>query len=384
MRNYLRVILVERTGEGDWLNKIVGTGTTKAQVNATHAPNLPLATISDSWPIFEFVLNKVKKPVPDKAETLATFGAIDPERRPLFAYFMADAIAAGHDVRHFDAARLLDQVIERGREAYWKPVGATAKEERLLALATMAGGLPVSSVKGMKEELLSSWNVDFHPKVFLAMTGRESGESVSPLEPDIVGEHFALACLAQTNLSNEDRSRLCGLAWQLGSHSMAQFILRAHRDLPTHPMLNWVRKLPTSEGLPQFFWAVAAVNLMVDLGSSDPDAARALLDDLRRVATARDEPTVWREWAKAAHNLMLGLQSRDPDAGRALLNDIRSMATVRDEIALWELWSKAAANLMFELQSCDQDAAQALAAEVLLLPPEILSQLGIPASEKNH
>ena len=56
--------------------------------------NLALATISDSWPIFEFVLDQAKKPLPDKTETLAALGQIDRERRPLFAYFMADAIAA--------------------------------------------------------------------------------------------------------------------------------------------------------------------------------------------------------------------------------------------------------------------------------------------------
>ena len=106
-----------------------------------------------------FVLNQAKKPLPDKTQTLAALDEIDSERRPLFAYFMADAIAAGHDVFHFDAARLLDQVIERGREKYWKPAGAAQKEERLLALATMAGGLPVSSLDSETEKLLPVWDV---------------------------------------------------------------------------------------------------------------------------------------------------------------------------------------------------------------------------------
>jgi hypothetical protein len=51
----VRILLVERTGEGDWLDKIVGVGTTKAQVNTDRTPNLQLATISDPWPIFEFI-----------------------------------------------------------------------------------------------------------------------------------------------------------------------------------------------------------------------------------------------------------------------------------------------------------------------------------------
>lgn len=44
----VRVLLVERTGEGKWLDKIVGVDATEAQVKAAHASaNLPLATISD-------------------------------------------------------------------------------------------------------------------------------------------------------------------------------------------------------------------------------------------------------------------------------------------------------------------------------------------------
>jgi len=54
--------------------------------------------------------------LPNKTETLVTLENIDPERRPLFAYFMADAIAAGHDVRDFDAEHLLEDVIRRARE----------------------------------------------------------------------------------------------------------------------------------------------------------------------------------------------------------------------------------------------------------------------------
>jgi hypothetical protein len=215
-----------------------------------------------------------------------------------------------HDVRHFDAGRLLDQVIERDREAYWKPAGATAKEERLLALATMAGGLPVSTLSSVTEKLLPSWDVDRHPAAFLAMTGRESGENIAPLEPDIVGEHFALACLAQGNLSNEDRARFCGLAWCLNPLSMAQFMLRAHRDLEAHAMLRWVRKSPPSEGLPQLVWSMASVDLMNYLRSRDPLAARALLNDLRDVADARGEPPFWEQWAKACIFTLCSVYSR--------------------------------------------------------------------------
>ena len=357
----MRVLLIERMGKGDWLGKIVGTGTEKAQVEACHASeDLLLSAISDPWPIFEFVLGQAQKPLADKTETLASLEKIDPERRPLFAYFMADAIAAGHDVRHFDADRLLDQVIARGRENYWRPAGATAREERLLALATMARGLPVGALASVTEKLLPAWDVDRHPVVFLAMTGRDSGENIAPLEPDIVGEHFTLACLAQTNLSNDDRARFCELAWHLNSLGMAQFMLLSHHDLKDHAMLRWVRKLPPSRGMPRFDWAKASVDLMIDLGSRDPAAARALLDDMRGVAQERGEAALWQLWATAAVNLTADLGSRNPDAARALLDDMRGVAQARGEAALWEQWARAAANLMVDLRSRDPDAARAL------------------------
>ena len=356
----VRILLVERTGEGDWLDKIVGVGTTKAQVNADRTPDLRLATISDPWPIFEFVFSQAKKPLPDKAETLAALGQIDRERRPLFAYFIADALVAGHDIRHFDADRLLDQVIDRDRQAYWKPAGATAKEERLLALATMVEGLSVSMLAEITEKLLPSWDVDRHPAIFFAMTGRESGENIASLEPDIVGEHFALACLARSNLSNEDRARFCGLAWRINPLSMAQFMLLAHRDLGGHAMLGWVRKPPLSEGLPQRIWSMAAVDLTIDLRSRYPAAARALLNDMRGVAAQRDEATLWELWTNAAFNLGNDLGSRDSAAARALLDDIRAVAARRDEATIWGKWADAAFNLTRELGSPDPAAARAL------------------------
>jgi pimeloyl-ACP methyl ester carboxylesterase len=364
----VRVLLIERMGNGDWLDKIVGTGTTKAQVEAAHAPeDLQLLALSDPWPIFEFVLDQSQKPLPDKPETLAALEKIDPERRPLFAYFMADAIAVGHDVRHFDAERLLDDVINRGRENYWKPAGATAREERLLALATMTGGLPVSALESVTEKLLPAWDIDRHPAAFLAMTGRESGEKIAALEPNIVGEHFALSCLAQKNLSDTDRARFCDLAWRLnplGTLGMGLFMLLSHRDLPNHAMLPFVRKSPPSGGWPELIWAMASVDLMIDLRSRDLAAARALLGDMRSVAQARGEPALWEQWAEAANNLMVDLPSRDPAAARALLSDIRAAADKRGEPALWEIWAKAAFNLMFDLSSRDPAAARALLGEM--------------------
>ncbi len=357
----VRIVLLERTGSGDWLDKVVGTGTTKARVNAAHAgTDLALNTIDDCWPIFEYVLNKASKPLPDKADTLANFAQIDIERRPLFAYFMADAIARGDDVRHFDAAQLLDLVIDRNRKAFWQPAGATAKDERLLALATMTNGISVAVIRGLAETLLPKWDVDTHPAIFGAMTGRPAGERVHSMEPDIVGEHFALSILESANLSEADRARLCDLAWRLEPFNMAQFSERAHRDLPTNPMLLWLRSLPTTRGLPQLGWAVTSANLLYKFGVADSAVALELLGNMRDAAEEYDDAGLWSLWAKGAVNVLSYLAAANIASAQMLNRLMHVTARMRNEESLWEAWAQGAYNVFGELCRADMQAAMQL------------------------
>jgi hypothetical protein len=104
-------------------------------------------------------------------------------------------------------------------------------------------------------------------------------------------------------------------------------------------LLPFVRKLPPFEGLPELIWAIASVDLIYDLASRDPEAARALLDAMRAVAEKRGEAALWEPWAKAATNLMNDLPSRDLDAARALHGEMRAVAEKRGEAALWQPWA---------------------------------------------
>ena len=367
----VRVLLIERMGGddtglmggSDWLSTVMGFGTAQAQVRAARAPDLALRTVDDLWPIFESVLGQKAKPLPDRDETLDALAAIDSERRPLFAYFAADAIGNGDDIRHFNREQLLEQVIRRSREAYWRPAGVKPEDERLLAVATMAGGVKLAALEAVTDRLLPPWDIDRHPAMFLAMTGREAGEDVAPLEPDIVGEHFVLACLAQKNLSDANRVRLCELAWELNQLGMAQFVSRAMHDFRLH----------------------------------DPGSVRALLNIVRGMAVLRDDAALWETWADAAATSIGGdleslmristlmalagnrprtptdyvffydnvLVSRDLGAARALVDDIRAVAAERNEFTLWWFWSYAAIALMNDLASRDPAAAWTLLDDVL-------------------
>jgi hypothetical protein len=234
----VRVLLLERTSSGPWLDTIISAD---PRVKAARAQDLLLKAVAVPWPFFEYVFREAKKPLRDRTATLAALGEIDPERRPLFAHFIADAIVAGRAIHELDAERLLEDVIKRARARFWKPLGCGAKEERLLGLATIAGGVPIEVIERLPTPFAFNWDVDLHPALFGAMTGMGSSNRVPPLEPDIVGEHFALARLADSVLSDTDRRKLVNAAWAIDPFSTAQFSLRAHRDLPS----SLAEKLPS-------------------------------------------------------------------------------------------------------------------------------------------
>src|SRR5262249_33754595 len=170
---------------------------------------------------------------------------------------MADAIAAGRDIRQFDAERLLDDVIDRARDKFWKPAGAAAKEEWLLALATMTRGLPVGALEGMTEKLLPAWDIDRHPVASLAMAGREPGERLrlwSQTSSASILRYPASRKTISPMMTEPDFARSLGVSIPF---RMAQFMLLAHRDLPDHAMLPWLRKSPPSEGPSHLAWAMA-------------------------------------------------------------------------------------------------------------------------------
>ena len=370
----VRVILLERTSGGPWLDAITSAD---PRVKAARALDLPMKAVPDPWPFFEHVLYAANKQLPDKTTTLTALGEMDPERRPLFAHFLADAIAAGRDVHELDAGRLLEDVIDRAREKFWRPLVDDTKEgdqrlardELLLALATIAGGLPVEKIAALPKEFAFDWSLYRHPALFSAMTGLAAGDRVPPLLPDIVGEHFALTRLADPALSDSMRAKLFDVAWAMNPLSTAQFTVRAHRDLPASPMLSWLRRPPAAPDFVRLLWSRAGVYLMADLPARDLAAACALLDEMRAVAEKSDKAplweewakaALWEEWAKAATNLMVHLGGHDPGAARTLLDDMRAVAGKRDEAGLWEPWVKAAANLMIPLREHDPEAAHSL------------------------
>ena len=197
----VRLLLLERSKERSWWDQLIGTDQTGYAIEECQFTREPLdlgpMSEDDLWQSIVSVLEEVGKSLPDRDETLRALDQIDPERRPLFAAFAADALATTSNIRGWDRERLLRDVLERERRHHWLPAGANVPYENLLCLATMTGGLTISSQTHFPGIELPSFE-EFRPQIYRAMTGAlpvpsaDGSLALMTLQPDILGEFFVL------------------------------------------------------------------------------------------------------------------------------------------------------------------------------------------------
>ncbi len=339
----VRVLLLIRPPDQRVLDEVINAGDAAIPVALTRAPQaLTLREIEDLWSVFEAIFTAAAKTLPDKRATLKEVLRIDPQGRPLFAIFLADAMAstpdAQPDPRHFDTTRLLTDVIDRWRSRFWLPAFQQAKlgrgdaEETLLALATICGGIPIRTGRlpaCSTPKLLPEWDPYQHPQVLEAMTGQSSREVVPPLEPDIVGEHFVFARLAQRN--DGERKSLIDLAWSIDPLGTAAFIDRVSQDLPENqlrdPVFESLLRTPDIETKEVALWrSRLGVNLLNRLYKTRLPALDRMLVEMKAYADLHAEAPLRELWATGAVNVLKDLGASDPDAARALLVEMKAYA----------------------------------------------------------
>lgn len=279
----VRLILLERGPDADWIRDAVREGATARPIHDSRDQDIVVDGLDDPWELMSEVLTAMGKPLPDRNETLSQLSEIDPQMRPLYAYLFADAIGAAHEdggvrLAQFDRKRLIADVINRERSNFWRHHSITLKEERTLAVAIMAGGIAAKDLQN-DTSLISKWDIDRHPVIFSLMTGISARDWVPPLEPDIVGEHFVAQIFSKTKLSNTDQDGLCRIAWQLAPAKMAKFALRAHDDVDDIQALAPLRTAPDDpEAI--YFWASLCVRLFRSFLINHRSVAEAMVTDL--------------------------------------------------------------------------------------------------------
>lgn len=282
----VRLLLLERDADADalWRQKFDPGGTDGAAVRQSqHAASLTLRGLDDDelWHVIENLCGQANKPLPKRTETLGSLAAIDPDRRPLFAHFLADAIAAGRSHRGWDREALLRDVLRREEQRYWEPAEVTEKDKNLLALATMTGGLPVAVALGVDAGNLLPDAQSFDPTRHEAMTGRPAEQTLAPLEPDILGEFFVLTHLRPRHSADGRLDLLREIAWHIDV-AMGDFIARLAQDYANDQALASFIRIPSTGDIQRFSWSCTAINICGHLASQHIlDVIPFLYDELQ-------------------------------------------------------------------------------------------------------
>jgi hypothetical protein len=370
LRFPVRVLLLARDPEGEWIRRFEGrSGSGRALLDTSRyaAPlSLPALADEDLWAIV-LALWPAAKPRPERTSTLREIRRIDPQGRPLFVAFAADALAHGRDIRQWDQTRLVEDVLEREALTRWNRAGITAQERNFLALATMAGGFPIATLASVAPPD-PTWfpTADtYDPDHARAMIGTDARLRLPPLEPDVLGELFVLQQVAPAHSADVARAEaLRRAAYQYSPSAMSAFLTRSAMDFPRHvalPLLDG----PPPQGLPNDAqvredWGATAVGLVwLYAARALFEHARFLLDGLRDLSAAHpNEPDLRDSLAGALYNFasVLGDTGKLAEA-KSYYGSLSDLARIHPEVpAIRARQARAAHNLMIDAANAGDEA----------------------------
>lgn len=273
--NPVRIILLERFS-GDWLIQLKTRGTTGPQLqNFLFADPLP-----ELLPYKDFELNDLAQHIlalvgkPDTpAETLLQLTRkADPQCRPLFMWLIAESMGEG--TPQTDTTTILRECIRTERNKRWVPAGIQRDEELLLTLTIICSGVVLHSNSFQSDEARNIF-AQANPDRIAFMTGRAPDRSVlHPLEPDLIGEIFALDQLKGiTPLDRSCFDEATSIACRVGYGSgVVSFLMKAARDFPHHEVFEYLLE-PFPE---RRTWALFVANSIKTLTFANPDLGKRL------------------------------------------------------------------------------------------------------------
>ncbi|WP_413207919.1 tetratricopeptide repeat protein [Rhodospirillum sp. A1_3_36] len=255
-RGYLRAEDEERTGNfliesgvADWFVALtaVHDGQDGAIQRARFSPSIIELTSLDRATLVSIVrlwLAKLKaSDILEDHDIGASLIRIDPSGRPLYAYFLAEAISARLDVLGWSREDLLRATLTKDRVHRWSryfseeppSLGDDVPASRLALLATLVGSLDT-------RDLAEGWDGGRPTarvlRQALALVDGPIGADVSgpgsripKLEPDILGGWFLLDSVAAGGVPMD---LILGKAWELAPRETSATLLRLAQDFPRH------------------------------------------------------------------------------------------------------------------------------------------------------
>jgi hypothetical protein len=199
---------------------------------------------------------------PAADEVRATLARIDGAGRPLYAYLLAEHLAAGA-AAPTTRERLLDDALAREQRRFWRhevrhlpTLVGDDPAMRLAVLATLARGVeagpavtaldPAAGNGHPQETIAEACRINGRP-VLTADVTRET--TLPPLQPDLLGEYLVLQALAPgfAGTATPATAALVQAAWRLAPEGTAQTLALAAQDFAHHPTLPALLKIPPEE-----------------------------------------------------------------------------------------------------------------------------------------
>ena len=168
---------------------------------------------------------------------------IDSAGRPLYAYFLGQALAAGGPAGPgWSRDDLLDATLERDRGSRWQRflggsapcLGDGSPAERIAVVATIAGGLDCAAAA--RRGLIPHADADTRRRALVLTDGPLShgvsgpGQLIPALQPDLLGEWLVLRAFAEGLPAGE----IMDFAWRFAPDRTATFLQRISQDFPDH------------------------------------------------------------------------------------------------------------------------------------------------------
>lgn len=306
----VRVLLVEREANGAWMQELVGKRSDGYAIEQARFAESPLVlgplSEQDLWETVLSVLRTGARVLPSRTDVLQRLREIDPDGRPLFAAFAADALLSGRDIREWDRDRLLRDVLERERQR-WANNGVLESYENLLALVTAVGGETEQILEAPVDGLKLPNLIEFDRALYSVMTGCElEGDSVPALKPDLLGEFFVLEHVRGRNdrITAMQVAEFAAAAWRIrggrkessvfdipgikyiSPSSLILFLTQLIQDFPDHPSTRCLLRKPQAAGMALDYWAtLVALGIRQYAILGNVDGARALFDELSPMST---------------------------------------------------------------------------------------------------
>lgn len=344
LRRPVRVLLLDRRSDDkQWQDMQSRLG--RVATGSARAPDLELP-VMDVAHIIRHVLGPDRHSEADETAVREALMRIDPiSQRPLYAYLIADAVRAGRDPLGWDRDALLRDIIDRERVNFWRPqavalgLGGRVEQdatERVLALATMCNGFPLSAFAPRGDELLPPWQPTAHSIIFKNMTGRAVDEKVPPLEPDIIGEFFVLEMLraldhARLTSGGTMAGALVAKAWDADAHRTAEFFRRVGDDFAEYSsdVRQWVLRLTTDSPSERETWCRLGANLVTSWSKLPAAWANAEVVYRKVAALVSTDASLKEQQTVSALSLcsILGTEAEWRELVVAIYDDLRGLAS---------------------------------------------------------